>query len=481
MHSTIKSLIIGTGLACSITLCGITVANATSQSQVPESMFKSLATACGDVSTNGRAISCLGSQLMLYTSAFQIMRYGMSAATGGETHQEMSLIGTLYDAHCALDLMKSYNKKLGTIENVYNRSKTNGNIDSAKFINEGWNEYTDRANGIDPETLKPNGPQTKDWKEYYAPKFTSYFINKTPLAVLRGAGSGYVKEKLDHTKGSKVNPDAVVGGFVDSLCQKKVQAGMMKVVTGKKSSGLAWITDSVFWDKTVDTESKANNSLLFADAAYKASHEGVSALDDIVDDMTSDIRDEMAQYGHAEKIKANKIIGMLKSLVGAGNKNKQPSRLGGLDMNAPLSENLSAQSPVVKQFGGKLERIIEQGKFFDPNSAVGKYVTQLQVFKNFMSQSDTMVVKNENSSALAGSVNKTIDKAQEAVETFEDKSQEIHEKTANNTDEVIISTPGKVVEKSTEELSFWDKIRNMKPSMDDSNKNIKESDETKDD
>lgn len=385
MHSIFKSLITVTGLACSIALCIINVANATSKSQAPESIFKSMSPACGNISTNGRAISCLGSQLMLYASAFQIIRYGISAATGGETHHEISLVGTLYDAHCALDLMKSYNIKLGTLDNVYNRSKTNGNINPAKFIKEGWNEYVNRANGIDPETLKSTDPRKKSWRKYYAPKFTTYFINKTPLAVFQGGASAYVKEKLTQPKGSRVNPDSVIDGFFGSLCNKKVQAGMMKIITRKKASGLAWITDSVLWDKVVDVEANANKSLLFADAAYKATYEGISAFDNIIDDMTTDIRNEMEQYGYAEKIKAKKIIGMFRALIGAGDTNMQPNRFGGLDMNAQLSGQLSAQSPIVKQFGGKLDKIIEQGKFFDPNSAVGKYVTKLQIFRNFMS------------------------------------------------------------------------------------------------
>lgn len=463
MHTTPRGLIISTSLACTITLCATGVVNAAPQYQVPKSMFDDLAPACGEVETNGRMVTCLGSQLLLFTSAIQIMRYGMSAAKGGETHQEISLIGTLYDAHCALDLMKSYNKNLGTIEGVYNRSKNNGKIDSAKFIEEGWIEYINRANGIDPKTFESTDPRKKGWREYYAPEFTTYFINKTPLAVIQGGASAYVKEKLTQPKGSAINPDNVIGGFVKSLCNKKVQAGMMKVVTGKKSSGLAWITDSVLWDKAVDADSKANKSLLFADAAYKATHEGMSAFDSILDDMTSDIKDEMEQYGHAEKIKANKIIGMLKSLIGAGDKNQQPSLLGGLDMNAPLSGKLSAQSPVVKQFGGKLEKIIEQGKFFDHNSAVGQYVTQLQVFKNFMSQSDTVVIKNQKSSTLAESLNK-------GVRTVEDKSNKIHQEATINTDEVIISSPEKVVDKPSKELSFWEKIRKWKPSKEDSEK-----------
>ena len=415
MHWSFKSLIIGGSLAHAMA----SFAGAgSSQNQVSEPIFKTIAPSCGDAGTNGRAISCLGSQLMLYTSAFQIMRYGMSAVTHGETHQRISLVGTLYDAHCALDLMKSYNTKLGTIDDVRSRSKTNGKINPAKFIAEGWNEYTDRANGIDPKTLKSADPRSKGWREYYAPAFTTYFINKTPLAVLQGGASAYIKEKLTQPKGSTVTPGVMVGGFAGSICKKKVQSGLMKVVTGKKSSGLAWITDSVLWDKAVDADSTVNNSLLFADAAYKATHEGMSAFDNIFDDMTSDIKDEMGQYGHAEKIKAKKIIGMLKSLVGAGDTNKQPGRFGGLDMNAPLSGSLSAQSPIVKQFGGKLEKIIEEGKFFDPNSAVGKYVTRLQVFKDFMSQGNVMLIdnpKSENNLVLGRSGNKVIEIVNEAV------------------------------------------------------------------
>ena len=81
MHWSFKSLIIGVSLAHAMA----SFAGAgSSQNQVSEPIFKTIAPSCDDAGTNGRAISCLGSQLMLYTSAFQIMRYGMSAVTHGE-------------------------------------------------------------------------------------------------------------------------------------------------------------------------------------------------------------------------------------------------------------------------------------------------------------------------------------------------------------------------------------------------------------
>jgi hypothetical protein len=440
------------GVILLTSLIPLSNANAKFVNQPPRSQGVNSLPTCGEAKTNGRVLTCMGSQFMMFAGGLQIVRYGASAVFGGETHNEMSAMATAYDLYCAIDLMDSYSNKIGTVEDVYNDSKTvNGSFSSGEFIKQGWDKYTGHTTTTysDVEESKGFG----EWKKEFIPKFTAYYVNKTPLAVFKGAAKGFAQEKLKDG-GGPVEPDAVINGFLASVCDKKVQAGLMKVISGKKKSGLALITDSSLWDTTVDGEAKIKSRKLFADAAYTASDKGISAFEGMFNDMTSDIRDEMGQYGNAEKIKVKKMLGMVKSLVGIGDPNNQRQTFAGLDMNAPAKGGYSGQSPVIKQFAGKLDKVINEGKFFNSQSAVGQYTQKLQFFRDLITQTNNTEITHketsyggtyENPKRLIDKVKETAKKAKVIVDVAKEKVVDEH-----------------IVE-AEDNLSILDQLRNLKP------------------
>jgi hypothetical protein len=423
------------GVILFTSLIPLSNANAQFVNHPPRSQGMNSLPTCGEAKTNGRVLTCMGSKFMMFAGGLQIIGYGASAVFGGEYHKDISAMATYYDMYCANDLMNSYSDKIGTVEDVYIDSKTlNGSFSSGEFIKQGWDKYKGHTAANYSKIEQSNG--FGEWKKEFIPKFTAYYMNKTPLAVFKGAAKGFAEEKLKDG-GGPVDRNVVFEEFWLSKCDKKVQAGLMKVISGKKKSGLALITDSSFWDTAVDGEAKIKSKMLFADAAYTASDKGISAFEGMFNDMTAGIRDEMGQYGNAEKIKIKKMLGMVKSLVGIGDPNNQRQTFAGLDMNAPAKGGYSGQSPVVKQFAGKLDKVIKEGKFFNSQSAVGQYTQKLQFFRDLITQTNNTEIT--------------------------------HKETKGNLayDEHILdsSNKNKVEDKieNEEELSILDKLRNMKP------------------
>jgi hypothetical protein len=326
--------------------------------------------------------ACMYRQLIAYLGVAQGLRYGWSRATGGTYHEDVSLIRSVYDGYCAFGLLKDYEKRLSTVDEIYGDAKQ---LNPKSFASKTFSRFNDSHNKTNPNNPDANPDDIRTWENYYIPKLTGSFIAKTPLFVLKGVSEDIVRQKVTMKRiaeGKYTGPvDDAFAGTLKSLCHHKVQVAVSDTVWNRKS-GLKLLTENVLFNAAVKTDSKINKYELYGSALLQAGSDGKKLSETLLENLSQEIKKDMTRYGGAEKLKAK---GMLNKIQGLIDEHKNP---------LTQAQNQSQSQNTIENVLNKISTLQGDGKFFPKDSPIRQYT---EMFGQFKELAQDIYAKNDNS------------------------------------------------------------------------------------
>lgn len=304
---------------------------------------------CNNTSGYQSTYLCLADKVGRLTLAVQMFRY----ATNKDVRAETSIVKSVFDAWCAVGLVKSVDKHFSNVDNVLAirngkyQNQPNGAVKAA------WEAYAPRKKEL---------IEHKTWANDLAPDLVKIKVNESPLYWLQGPAKALAREKLT----GAIDPDATMDDITSSICSRKIQNDWMG--WGSKKSLFSAVTENYLWDSVVIADGKINKYGTYTDAVFKAKYDGKTAITTMLDEIKREVDVDMKEAVPADKIRAGNILGELKQIFVDATR------------NAPEALGKDNAEQGIRDFDQRMNNVINMGKHFDENSAIRQHTETLGYF-----------------------------------------------------------------------------------------------------